>query len=518
MPKQLSGMDSLFLYTENHRAPLEVGCLQIYDPSTAPKGEVRFKEILATFQSRLDRWDLFRQRLVEVPLSLDYPYWVDDEDFDLEYHVRHISLPKPGDWDQLMAQIGRLQARQLDHSKPLWMAHIIEGLDNVPGVPPGCFAMFTKFHHAAIDGVTGQSAQAAVHDTEPFQADASDYQPSAGPLEDVEPSAWKLVARTPFNMAFNSTKLGIGLLRILPAAIRHAVSSDAEKKPPVPRTVFNPTRVSPNRAIDGRFFELEDFKRIRSTQKGVTVNDVALAVVSGAMRYYLQARDGLPAESLVAGCPINVGSALDAAQGRGNLLSIMTPELHTDIADPVARLNAIHEETRDAKELTESFGKAALTQIPIGLPAPVAKNLYPLLIALGILSKKLPFNTLISNIAIRQSPVYLAGAKLIKSLATAPPFDQWGIFHTAMSFDGTMCIGFTACREMMPDPEFYSECIETSFNDLKKATLGKRPVAKKKARKKKASSKKAAAPKPEKASSAPKVTPPAGAPPADAGP
>ena len=185
MPKQLSGMDSLFLYTENHRAPLEVGCLQIYDPSTSPKGEVRFKEILATFQGRLDRWDLFRQRLVEVPLSLDYPYWVDDDDFDLEYHVRHISLPKPGDWDQLMAQIGRLQARQLDHSKPLWMAHIIEGLDNVPGVPPGCFAMFTKFHHAAIDGVTGQSAQAAVHDTEPLQADASDYQPSAGPLEDV---------------------------------------------------------------------------------------------------------------------------------------------------------------------------------------------------------------------------------------------------------------------------------------------------------------------------------------------
>jgi WS/DGAT/MGAT family acyltransferase len=501
-------MDSLFLYTENYRAPLEVGCLQIYDPSTSPRGEVRFKEILATFQSRLDRWDLFRQRLVEVPLSLDYPYWIDDKDFDLEYHVRHISLPKPGDWRQLMAQIGRLQARQLDHSKPLWMAHIIGGLDNVPGVPPGCFAMFTKFHHAAIDGVTGQSAQAAVHDIEPIQADASDYQPSAGPGEEPEPSTWKLLARTPFNMAFNSTKLGIGLLRILPAAIRHAISSDARNRPPVPRTVFNPTRVSPNRVIDGRFFDLEDFKRIRSAQNGVTVNDVALAVVSGAMRYYLQARDGLPAESLVAGCPINVGSSLDAAQGRGNLLSIMTPALHTDITDPAERLCAIHEETEDAKVLTTSFGKAALTQIPIGLPAPVARNLYPLLIALGALSKTLPFNTFISNIAIRQKPLYLAGAKLVKVLATAPPFDQWGIFHTAMSFDDKMCIGFTACREMMPDPEFYSECIETSFDDLKKSVLGKRPAAKKKVRKKKAKSQKAAVPKAKKAGSIPKTAAP----------
>jgi hypothetical protein len=104
-------MDSLFLYTENHRAPLEVGCLQIYDPSTAPNGEVRFKEILATFQERLDRIDLFRQKLIEVPFSLDYPYWTEDRDFDLEYHVRHISLPKPGDWEQLMAQVARLQAR-----------------------------------------------------------------------------------------------------------------------------------------------------------------------------------------------------------------------------------------------------------------------------------------------------------------------------------------------------------------------------------------------------------------------
>jgi len=507
-------MDSLFLYLENHRAPLEVGCLQIYDPSTSPNGEVRFKEILATFQNRMDRWDLFRQRLVEVPLSLDYPYWTDDDDFDLEYHVRHISLPKPGGWDQLMAQIGRLQARQLDHSRPLWMAHVIEGLDNVPGVPPGCFAIFSKFHHAALDGVTSQDAQAAVHDREPRQADASDYQPSPGPRQAVEPSTWKLLARTPFNTAFNSTKLGIGLLCALPTAIKHVLSSDAEKKPAVPTTVFNPSRVSPNRVIDGRFFELEEFKQIRTTHSGATVNDVALTVVSGALRYYLQARDGLPVESLVAGCPINVGSELDAAQGRGNLLSIMTPRLYTDIADPVERLNAVCQETKDAKALAETFSKTALTQIPMNLPAPVAKNLYPVLMALGVLSKTLPFNTLITNVAIKQKPLYLAGAKLIKVLATAPPYDQWGIFHTAVSFDDKLCIAFTACRDMMPDPAFYAECIETSFDDLKRATLGKRPATRKKTRKKKT----ATTSKKKKAAVKKAVPPPDNTPQAEAAP
>ncbi|MDH3864051.1 MAG: wax ester/triacylglycerol synthase family O-acyltransferase, partial [Gammaproteobacteria bacterium] len=204
MLKQLSGMDSLFLYTENHRAPLEVGCLQIYDPSTAPNGEVRFKEILATFQERLDRIDLFRQKLIEVPFSLDYPYWTEDRDFDLEYHVRHISLPKPGDWEQLMAQVARLQARQLDHTRPLWMAHVIGGLGNIPGFPEGAFAVFMKFHHAAIDGATGQDVQALMHDREPLQADASSYRPSIGPGDDNKPGTFSLLARTPFNTALRS--------------------------------------------------------------------------------------------------------------------------------------------------------------------------------------------------------------------------------------------------------------------------------------------------------------------------
>ena len=489
MLKQLSGMDSMFLYAETHRAPLEVGCLQIYDPSTAPKGEVRFKELLATFQARLDRADLFRQKLVEVPLSLDLPYWVIDEDFDLEYHVRHISLPKPGDWQQLMAQVARLQARQLDHSRPLWMAHIIEGLDNIDGIPSGAFAMFIKMHHSTIDGVTGQNVQAALHDTKPYQADASDYKPSAGPLPNGDPGTWNLVMRSPINNVIRSTKLGFGVLRALPGAIRAGLATRGKDKVPVPKTVFNDGRVSPNRVIDGCFFDLEDFKAMRSSAPDLKINDVALAVISGGLRYYLDAKDNLPAESLLAGCPINVGTEDDAARGRGNLLSLMTPQLHTEIEDPLERLLAIHASTGEAKDFVRRIGSRTMTEVPMNLPAPLAKNLYPILSAIALRTESVPYNTMITNVRVQHAPLYLAGARLVRVLPTGPVIDQSGIFHAVFSFDGVMSIGFTACREMLPDPQFYADCIQASFDDLKRATVGTNK-AKRKSKKKPAAKKK----------------------------
>jgi diacylglycerol O-acyltransferase len=481
MLKQLSGMDSLFLFAENHRAPLEVGCLQIYDPSTAPDGTVRFKEILATFQQRLERVDLFRQKLVEVPFSLDYPYWTEDPDFDLEYHVRHISLPKPGDWEQLMAQVARLQARQLDHSRPLWMAHVIEGIEHVPGVPKGAFAVFMKFHHAAIDGATGQDIQAVMHDRQPLQADAASYRPSIGPGDGEGPGAWSLLARAPLNTALRSTKLGLGLLFALPGAIRVLLNRNNAPQAAVPDTVFNPARVSPNRSIDARFFDLDDFRAIRATCRGATINDVALAVIGGGLRYYLEARDSLPDAPLVAGCPINVGSSMKAAKGQPNLLSIMTPSLHTDIRDPAERLRTIRNDTLNAKAMTATLGKTTLTRIPMNLPAPVARNLYPLLVTLSAQSRMLPFNTLISNVAIDNGSLYFAGARLLKVVATAPPFDQLAAFHTVVSYGDEIAIAFTACRDMLPDPGFYAECIEASFGELSSAAIRK-PAARKKAK------------------------------------
>jgi WS/DGAT/MGAT family acyltransferase len=359
------------------------------------------------------------------------------------------------------------------------MAHVIEGLEGIPGVPDGAFAVFMKFHHAAIDGATGQDVQAVMHDREPVQADADAYRPSIGPGDGAVPSAWSLLARTPFNTAVRSTKLGLGLLFALPGAMRVVLSRNRAPSPAVPDSILNPARVSPNRAVDARFFGLDDFRAIRATCPGATVNDVALTVIAGSLRYYLEARESLPDAPLVAGCPVNVGSPADAAQGRANLLGIMTPSMHTDIRDPAERLRAIRDDTLGAKSMTAVLGKATLTRIPMNLPAPVARTLYPLLVALSVQSRKLPFNTLVSNVAIDGGPLYFAGAKLVKVLATAPPFDQLAAFHTVVSFGGQVGVAFTACRDMLPDPAFYAECIEASFNELKAAVLGKLAARKK---------------------------------------
>ncbi|MDP4917054.1 MAG: wax ester/triacylglycerol synthase family O-acyltransferase, partial [Haliea sp.] len=150
--KQLGILDAAFINLERGNTPQHIASLGIYDPSTAPGGKVRFKQVIATFERRLDNQPLFRTRLVQVPGGLDRPYWVKDERFDVEFHLRHIALPSPGDWRQLCIQISRLHSRPLDMSKPLWEAYIIEGLDRIPGLPRGSFAIMTKIHHAMVDG------------------------------------------------------------------------------------------------------------------------------------------------------------------------------------------------------------------------------------------------------------------------------------------------------------------------------------------------------------------------------
>ena len=483
MYKQLSGMDSLFLYAEKQRTPLEVGCLAIYDPATAPGDKVRFKEILAAFQACLQRSDVFRQRLVEVPFALDHPYWALDEAVDLEYHVRHVSLPKPGDWNQLMAQVSRLHARKLNRSRPLWMVHVIEGLDNVDGTPPGSFAMFIKFHHAAIDGIAGQELLAMIHDADPQQPDASAYQPAPGIEYEPRPAAWNLIARTPFNTAVNSVRLGIGFLRSLPALVRVGLAAADASRHDVPMTPFNAPHVSPNRVIDGRFFSLDVCHSIADAVAGATINDVALTVVGGAMRHYLSSKRALPEQTLVAACPINLGSEQDAKQGRANLLSAMPAELRTDIEDPLERLRAVRECTKDAKDWVERYDTASLTEIPKYLPAPFARGLYPLLNALVVYSDRLLVNTFVSNVEARQAAHYFAGAELVDALAVGPVIDRCGIFHTAFSLGDRLSIGVTACREMLPDPGFYADCIAWSFEELRDVALAQYE-AKKTARKK----------------------------------
>ena len=489
MMKQLSGLDSMFLYSENSRMPLEVSSLLIYDPSTAPKGIVRFKEVLATFDNRIERAGIFHRKILELPLSMDHPYWIDDENFDIEYHVRHIALPKPGDWRQLMIQVSRLQSRELDKSRPLWEAYVIEGLDNIKRLPKGCFAVFMKMHHSTIDGVTGVALQAAVHDFEPLQPDASDYEPGIRDFSGSTPTMASLLAKGVVNNMNKSARLLLGVASAIPRLVKAGMASSGEDKADVPVTVFNKGRVSANRVIDGRLFELKDIKAIAKSQPDAKVNDVALAVVSGALRKYLKSKDELPVETLIAACPLNVRK--DDSADADNMVSMMNTPLCTDVDDPVLRLRAIVQGTRKAKEFTEILGADTLTTVPMYLPAFIARGLMQPLMNIATRFDAVSFNTMISNVAGFQQPLYFCGARMIAMYGMGPVVDRVGLFHTVFSYDGKMTFTFTACREMLPDPEFYANCIQTSFDELKRATLKPKPRARKKATKKAAAKKSA---------------------------
>ena len=474
MIKQLTGLDSMFLYAENSRMPLEVSSLHIYDPATSPKGKVRFKEILATFDNRLERAGLFHRKVLELPLSLDHPYWVEDEHFDIEYHVRHIALPKPGDWRQLMIQTARLQSRELDKTRPLWEAYVIEGLDNVEGLKNGCFAVFLKMHHSTVDGVSGAALQAAIHDLEPIQADASNYEPHVRKFGDEEPNLAALIAKSPINNALKTARLFLGVANAIPRLVKAKIeASKDDVDVDVPRTLFNRGKVSANRVVEGRVFDLAEIKSIARSQTEAKVNDVALAIVSGAMRRYLQARNDLPLEPLVVACPLNVRSD-DHGDDVDNMVSIMNTSLCTDIDDPVERLLAIVRSTQRSKRLTDIVGASTLTVIPMNVPAFIARGVMQPLMNLATRFDAVTFNTMVSNVVGIQQPLYFCGAEMVRLYAMGPVIDQAGIFHTAFSYNGTMTVTVTACREMMPDPDFYAECLQASYDDLKKATI--RPV------------------------------------------
>ena len=196
MMKHLSGIDSLFLEMDHGNQLMQVAALGIYDPSTAPGGALRFKSVLDFFETRMKQIKVFRHRLVETPWGLDRPYWVDDDDVDIEYHVRHIALPQPGDWRQLMIQVARLHSRSLDKTKPLWEAYIIEGLDNIPDIAPGSFALYIKFHHAAVDGEAGVEIMHAIHSrTTTSDVDGFEGEGPVTIVTDRDPTGVELCAR-----------------------------------------------------------------------------------------------------------------------------------------------------------------------------------------------------------------------------------------------------------------------------------------------------------------------------------
>lgn len=470
--EQLTALDAMFLTQEAADTPMHIGLLMFYTPPKSAKGPVRFKEILATFRERAACAPIFHRKVGKVPLGIDYPFWLDDEDLDVEFHVRHIGLPRPGDWRQLCIQVARLQARVVDHSRPLWEAYVIEGLDNIEFLPPRSFAILFKMHHAAVDGASAMEAIYSLHDSSrrPAKASLPSYEP------DPTPTPMQLFARGYINRLRSPARWVKALRDIapIPGRIRQGLRDQRmESVKERHSTRFNGA-VSPHRAVEGCFFDLEEVKAIRRAVDDVTINDVLVTVVSGALRKYLESKDEVPELSPMAMIPVSYRSEEERDYG-GNLVTAMSMAIHSEIADPLARLHRVHEESLSAKAYIEAIGHRTAEGLAQAIPPQIAslamlRTGTQLMFSSGVSA---PVNTVITNVAGEQKPLYLCGAEAVGVAGFGPVMNSVGIFHAIMSINGRISIAINACREMLPDPEFYSQCIRASYEELRDAALGK---------------------------------------------
>jgi WS/DGAT/MGAT family acyltransferase len=436
-----------------------------YDPTTAPGGEVSFDDLLAHVEARLPLAPMLRHRLVRVPFDLDHPYWVDDADFDLEYHVRQIALPSPGDWDQLRAQAARLLARPLDYSRPLWEIYMIEGLDSIEGLPEGSFAVVLKLHHAAVDGVAGRELTSILHTPtpEPARPDGTDdWQPEDPPTQ------VSLMGRTAHNYLVRPARLAAAMGRTVPALRQVPTllrSPELRQQPKVPRTRFNGP-IDGRRTLDGCDFPLDEMKRIKSAVPGATINDAVLAVVGGGLRRYLSDKGELPSDSLVAMIPVSVRSDDQRGAG-GNQVTTMRASLATDVGDPMERLDAIHDATAKAKALGELMGARSLVEYSEFLPGGLIGLGTRAMAATGLAQRAAPMaNVPITNIPGPQTPLYLAGARYHSTYGTPPVFEGTGLIHLVHSYCGTVFMSTWSCPKVLPDIEVYSDDLRASFDEL----------------------------------------------------
>lgn len=478
--KQLGILDSAFINLEQKNTPQHIGGFGIYDPSTAPGGFVRFKDVIANVEQRLRNMPVFRTRLHEVPMGLDRPYWRLDKNFDVEFHLRHIALPQPGDWRQLCIQIARLHARPLDMKRPLWECYVIEGLDNIPGLPKGAFAIYTKMHHSLVDGAGGQSFLAALHDLEAVPSSTPpQLQLQDDPEKQFTPptlSTLEVLGKAALNNVRSTYSYTKGGIKLAGSLAKTATKIYKKELPPFPlsspRSRFDEP-VSPYRVFDATLFELEDIKVIKNAT-GSTINDVAVAIVSGAVHKYLTHHGELPEKSMVSNMPVNMRVRPGVKPSDdNNQLTAMMGEIHTNIADPLERLEAIKSSLTDAKEfidtpLSEPLRLAGLFTPNITKPISRWYNR-------SGMTKNIPVGTcgVITNVMGPPFPIFSAGAKLVQYYCLGLLTPGGGLFQAIFSMDGKLSISVLADRNAMPDPAFYRECLDASFAELKSAVDAK---------------------------------------------
>ena len=446
--QQLTTVDAANLYMETPTSYWHVATLVVFDGTTSDGATAeRMKE---RYRERLPLLSPMRRKVVEVPLHVDYPYWADDPELDLDQHIEQISLPPPGDDQQLGELVAELTAGPLDRSRPLWKLYVIDGL------PDGQIAHLTLIHHATADGVAFVRIQMNLLD---HDADGG-HEPIPERVNEDAPTQAQMLGNALTNAAtapLRWGRAGARLLSSIPQLAGVVQNTSLDEAPPTP---FNDT-IGPDRAVAFTSISLDEMRIIKDVH-GVTLNDVVLATSAGALRTYLQRIDSLPAEPLRAMIPVSVRMD-DEPDVYGNQVSATMTSLHTDVDDPIERLQLIGDSMAIAKKTATAIPGDVLGELEALVPSMVAES------AVRMVGRVRPFNVVVSNVPGPRIPLYADGAEMLHYYPFAPIVDGLGLNISLFSYDGQIEFGLNACRELVPDVWDLCTMLHDAFDELRTA-------------------------------------------------
>jgi diacylglycerol O-acyltransferase len=464
--EQLSGLDTAFVSQDSTRTPMHICAVLLYDAGNHDQNRLSLASLRDLTERRLSSFPLFKRKLLQVPMGVDAPYWVDEPESQWRRAIGEDTLPAEAAWPELFQLLDRLHGQRMDLARPLWQMRLIHGLTDFPGLPKHCQALMVKIHHAAIDGVSMGAVIAALHTGSSESIERPDTPQRA-------PSQLDIWRRANLNSFGRQIKLADTVRNLLPGVLR---ARDTRRKfTDLPRlhrggARFN-SAVTARRSTGSVLLALDEVIAIKRAVRRVTLNDIAMCCVSGALRRYLAHHRQLPAQSLAAGVPVNLRSRDDASAG-GNKIATMVVGLATDVDDPVKRLRLIHRYAVAGKKQIDALGSGTIMDISDSLsPGVLAGGLRTMALANQMVDVPVPFHTMISNVPGPQQQLELLGAKLLVPLGLGPVRDNMGLFHIVSSGLAKMSISFVACARLLPDSEFYQSCLADAVADLYQAAM-----------------------------------------------
>jgi diacylglycerol O-acyltransferase len=490
--RQLTSLDAQFLAMETPRVYGHVGGFAVHDPTTAPGGQLTREDICRLIGERIHLLPPFRWKLATVPLGLDHPYWIEDEDFDLDFHVRETAVPPPGGARQLGEQIARITSRQLDRSRPLWELYLVHGLEG------GKVGILTKIHHSAVDGMSGAEILSILLDSSP---EGREVPPPEAGYGERAPSQYEMLGRGLLGIprypvralrALPTVLPGLGDvpgIGVVPGAERLSRLASRAKGLPrgsldggvlnesrtarAPRTRFN-SRISPHRRFAFGSLSLAKVKAIKN-ELGITVNDVVMAVCATALREWMLERDELPKDPLVAMIPVSVRSEEERGSF-GNRVSTMIVPLPTNEENPRTRLMLVHDSMRVAKDRHNALPANLMQDATQFIPPALMSRASRVVMELAEVARP-ALNVVISNVPGPREPLYLAGAELVANYPVSVIMDGVGLNITVLSYRDHIDFGIVADREQLDDAWPLMRKLSEALDETEDAICGAGKVA-----------------------------------------